>query len=246
MNQKREVVDELVDAGRRYGFGLEAGTKAELLAALSADLDPERSSSATATRTTPSSAWRCAPCAWGRGLPDRREVPGDRAHPQRREGARRAPADRHARAAPRARLGQVGEVGRRGGEVRPDDAGDARRRRGPEAEEDARLPRHAPLPHRLPDHRDQDQERGQGGRARLREAARRGVPLEFLDVGGGLGVDYDGTQDVVRLLHELHAPGVRERRRLHGPADLRRRGRAGADARVRVGPRRRGLPLASS
>ncbi len=34
VNQMREVVEEIVDAGKPYGFGLEAGSKAELLSAL--------------------------------------------------------------------------------------------------------------------------------------------------------------------------------------------------------------------
>ena len=41
VNQKRVVVDHIVEAGRRYGYGLEAGSKPELLAAISADLPPD-------------------------------------------------------------------------------------------------------------------------------------------------------------------------------------------------------------
>ncbi len=41
VNQKRVVVDHIVEAGRRYGYGLEAGSKPELLAAIAADLAPE-------------------------------------------------------------------------------------------------------------------------------------------------------------------------------------------------------------
>jgi arginine decarboxylase len=41
VNQKRVVVDHIVEAGQRYGYGLEAGSKPELLAAISADLSPE-------------------------------------------------------------------------------------------------------------------------------------------------------------------------------------------------------------
>ncbi len=41
VNQKREVVDELVDCGRDKGLGLEAGSKAELAVALSHRLHPE-------------------------------------------------------------------------------------------------------------------------------------------------------------------------------------------------------------
>ncbi len=42
VNQRKEVVQELLKAGKKYGYGLEIGTKSELLAALA--LDPKPSS----------------------------------------------------------------------------------------------------------------------------------------------------------------------------------------------------------
>ena len=41
VNQLREVVEEIVDAGQQYHFGLEAGSKPELVAALAMHKDPE-------------------------------------------------------------------------------------------------------------------------------------------------------------------------------------------------------------
>lgn len=41
VNQMREVVDEVVDAGRPYHYGLEAGSKPELMAVLSCKTSPE-------------------------------------------------------------------------------------------------------------------------------------------------------------------------------------------------------------
>jgi arginine decarboxylase len=41
VNQLREVVEEIMDAGRPYAFGLEAGSKPELIAALAVHRDPE-------------------------------------------------------------------------------------------------------------------------------------------------------------------------------------------------------------
>jgi len=41
VNQLREVVEEIVDAGKPYHFGMEAGSKPELLAALALHEDPE-------------------------------------------------------------------------------------------------------------------------------------------------------------------------------------------------------------
>src|ERR1019366_8843719 len=38
VNQKKIVVKEIIQSGRKYGYGLEAGSKPELLAALSQDL----------------------------------------------------------------------------------------------------------------------------------------------------------------------------------------------------------------
>src|SRR6266568_1060718 len=41
VNQKRVVVEKIIEAGREYGYGLEAGSKPELLAAISKDLGPD-------------------------------------------------------------------------------------------------------------------------------------------------------------------------------------------------------------
>ena len=41
VNQLREVVEEILDAGKPFHFGLEAGSKPELIAALAMHNDPE-------------------------------------------------------------------------------------------------------------------------------------------------------------------------------------------------------------
>ena len=41
VNQLREVIEEIVDAGKQFHFGLEAGSKPELVAALAMQKDPE-------------------------------------------------------------------------------------------------------------------------------------------------------------------------------------------------------------
>src|SRR3954463_3160221 len=41
VNQLREVIEEIVDAGQEFHFGLEAGSKPELVAALATHKDPE-------------------------------------------------------------------------------------------------------------------------------------------------------------------------------------------------------------
>ena len=55
VNQQRHVVEEILDFGKPYHFGLEAGSKPELLAVLALTEAPIRRSSATASRTTNSS-----------------------------------------------------------------------------------------------------------------------------------------------------------------------------------------------
>jgi hypothetical protein len=61
VNQARHVVEELIEYGRRTDLGLEAGSKPELLVALALQDNPRPSSSATGTRTGPTSrrrSWR--------------------------------------------------------------------------------------------------------------------------------------------------------------------------------------------
>ena len=157
---------------------------------------------------------------------------------------RRPAAPRHAVEALRARLGQVGEVRRRVGEVRPHDDRDARGGRDPEVEEDARLPRHAPLPHRLADHRHpEDQAGDQGGGARLREAPAFGRRDRVPEPRRRPRRRLRRVEDGLRLLDELHGAGVRQRHRLHDQDDLRRGEGPRPDARDRVGTRRDRLPL---
>ena len=67
---------------------------------------------------------------------------------------------------------------------------------GPAAgDADARLLGAGALPHRLADLGGaRHQGRYEGGLPRLRGAGPGGCGLQFIDVGGGLGVDYDGSQ----------------------------------------------------
>ena len=60
VNQLREVIEEIVDAGQQFHFGLEAGSKPELVAALAMHQDPESLIIAMATKTRRSSASRCS------------------------------------------------------------------------------------------------------------------------------------------------------------------------------------------
>ena len=64
VNQQRQVVEEVLNFGRQYGFGLEAGSKPELLAVVGAGRQRHARSSATASRTPSSSRWRCWRRRW--------------------------------------------------------------------------------------------------------------------------------------------------------------------------------------
>ena len=64
VNQQAHVVEEIVEYGAPFGVGLEAGSKPELLVRAGASRDPTtRCSSATATRTAPTSRRLCSPSA---------------------------------------------------------------------------------------------------------------------------------------------------------------------------------------
>ena len=174
VNQKKVVVREIIQSGRKYGYGLEAGSEARAhrraVAGPRLGL-PHHDERLQGRRVHPPRAER-PPDGQDR-RPHPREGLRAREDPRGRQEARRQAAHRHAEQALRARIRQVGEVGRRGREVRPHDDGDARGGRDPEAPQDARLARHAPLPHRLADHRHPEGEAGdQGGGARVREAPR--------------------------------------------------------------------------
>ena len=60
VNQLREVIEEIVDAGAQFHFGLEAGSKPELIAALAMHKDPESLIISTATKTGTSFAPPCS------------------------------------------------------------------------------------------------------------------------------------------------------------------------------------------
>ena len=195
VNQQRQVVEEVLDFGREYGFGLEAGSKPELLAV-----------AAQAYNDTPiicngfkdAEFIEMAMLAQKIG---RTVIPVVEKYTElglilkyAREG-RRPAADRHAR--------QAGGPGRRALaglrrlplEVRPDGHRSAARPRGAAGARHAGLLQAAALPSRQPDSQHPDRQGGaERGGAHLHRARQGGRRPEYLDVGGGLGVDYDGSQ----------------------------------------------------
>ena len=78
------------------------------------------------------------------------------------------------------------------------------------------------------------------------EIREMGFDLTDVDVGGGLGVDYDGSRSTRPGQHELHPPRVRRRRRLPARQHLPAERHADAEPDLRVGPGPHGAPLAAA
>ncbi len=92
------------------------------------------------------------------------------------------------------RRGQVGGLRWRPLEVRHLAAGAGASRRAPRARGQPRVLRAAALPSRQPDlrHPGAQARRPRKSRRSTPSWSARGVPIRYLDVGGGLGVNYDG------------------------------------------------------
>ncbi len=195
VNQQRQVVEEVFHFGRPYGFGLEAGSKPELLAVM-----------AIADNNTPIIC---------NGFKDDEYI--ELAMLAKKIGRQIIPVVekyteldlimKHSqRVGVRPVIGMRVKLASRGS-GRWKSSGGYRSKFGLTVTESMRaleaaeggghggLPEAAPLPPGQPDHQHPpDQGRGDRGGARVRgiEARRRG--LKYMDVGGGLGIDYDGSQ----------------------------------------------------
>ena len=195
VNQQRQVVEEVLDFGREYGFGLEAGSKPELLAV-----------AAQAYNDTPiicngfkdAEFIEMAMLAQKIGrtvIPVVEKYDRAWADPQVRRESRRPAPDRHARQArrPRRRRWQgsggfrskfgltVTEVLRGLEELRA------------LGMQDCFKLLHFHLGSQIPNIRIVKGALNEAARI-YTELVKAGAGLEYLDVGGGLGVDYDGSQ----------------------------------------------------
>jgi arginine decarboxylase len=111
VNQLREVVEEILDAGVRSTTASKSARSRRSSPASPCTAIPSRSSSATATRTRVHPHGADRPQARQEGHPHRREdLRGARDHEDRGGDGRRA-VDRHARAPAVERRRQVGDVG---------------------------------------------------------------------------------------------------------------------------------------
>jgi arginine decarboxylase len=195
-NQQRHVVEQLVESGRRWHFGLEAGSKAELLIALSLLSDPEALLICNGTKDR-----RYIETAiLARRLGRQPVVVIEQAD----EAQRIIEASQALGAAPligiRARLSSrssgrwgssVGEKAKFGLSV-PDLLASVEALRNAGLLGELRL-LHFHVGSQISDIavlKDALQEAGQI----YVELTRLGAPMGYLDVGGGLGVDYDGSR----------------------------------------------------
>ncbi|MFZ9271671.1 MAG: biosynthetic arginine decarboxylase [Prochlorococcaceae cyanobacterium] len=195
-NQMRHVVEQLVESGRRWHFGLEAGSKAELLIALSLLDDPDALLICNGTKDR-----RYIETAiLARRLGRQPVVVLEQAD----EAARVIEASRDLGAAPligiRARLSSrssgrwgssVGEKAKFGLSL-PDLLASVEALREAGLLSELRL-LHFHVGSQISDIavlKDALQEAGQI----YVELTRLGAPMGYLDVGGGLGVDYDGSR----------------------------------------------------
>ncbi len=195
-NQQRHVVEQLVESGRRWHFGLEAGSKAELLIALSLLDDPE----ALLICNGYKDHRYIETAILARRLGRRPVVVIEQAD----EVGRIIAASRELGAAPligiRAKLSarsagrwgsSVGERAKFGLSV-PDLLASVEALRQADLLADLRL-LHFHIGSQISDIavlKDALQEAGQI----YVELTRLGAPMGFLDVGGGLGIDYDGSR----------------------------------------------------
>ena len=166
VNQQCQVIEEIARFGARYGHGLEAGSKAELLIALAQHGAGRRAtSSATATRTTSSSRSACRRSSSAIACLFVLETPTELPiilEASRALGIRPMLGVRVKLAAARRR--RVERVERRPQHLRPHHRADRRADRLAARARDARLPAAAALPPRLadPQHPRHPQRRARG------------------------------------------------------------------------------------
>ena len=77
----------------------------------------------------------------------------------------------------------------------------------------------------------------------MRRLRSRGVDIQYINVGGGLGVNYEAGE--VTAPHGINYTlrGIHERRRVFGEGNLRRREGSAPDSRFRERPRAHGASL---
>ncbi len=244
VNQDRYVVEQLVEAGAPYHFGLEAGSKPELLAVMAMLEDDEALIVCNGYKDEEYIETALLASKLGRIVVLVVEKPAEL----------KLIAELAQKTGVRPRIGIRARLASRGSGHWEASGGD-RSKFGLgardlveaieflQAERPARLPRAAPLPSRQPDllHPPR-QERPARGRPHLRRAVQAGGAARVPRRRRRAGRRLRRLADQLLLVDELHAPGVRQRHRLRHHGAVRRRGRAASDDRLRIGPRRGRAP----
>ena len=242
VNQLREVVEEILDAGKPFEFGLEVGSKPELFAGLA--LQNQIGSLIICNGYKDADFIRMALLGIKLGKKVIMVV-------EKLEELRQIIAHLHSRSASkpligiRARLlsqgrGQMGRERRRKRQVRPEHGGNARRHRDAQGGKPRPLLQAAAFPHRLAGAgHPHGQEGRAGGRPLLRQAPQDGlpdrIPRRRRRPGRGLRRQPVG----LRQLDQLHAPGIHQRHRLLHRRRLQRGEGAAPGHHQRERPRHR-------
>jgi len=183
-NQMKEVVDQVVKSGYKYRYGLEAGSKPELMIALSMNLHRTRSCCATVTRTRLSSGWRCWRAKRAQGVDHVEKMTELSLILKVAKTSRWSPcwpalqAQRLAAAGGKARPGTIPSSAQHQELL---ERGDLERR----GLLDSLQELHFHIAARSPT--SAGSRRHEGGHPDVRQAGEAGVPLKYLNVGGGLG-----------------------------------------------------------
>jgi len=245
VNQLREVIEEIVDAGQQFHFGLEAGSKPELVAALAMHKDPE--SLIICNGYKDRAFIRIA--LLGRKLGKSVVIVVEKLEEleQTIRTSKEVGVEPHIGIRVRLHSKGSGKWSPSGGENAKFGLDTTNLVAASQILKDAGFGHCLKLIHfhvgsQVPDI--------STIRRAVREAARYyakfaklGHELGYLDVGGGLGVDYDGSRsdfdsstNYTLQLDELYATGIRQRRRLehHGRVRFRRRTASGHRQRRRA------------
>jgi arginine decarboxylase-like protein len=175
VNQLREVVEEILDAGKPYDFGLEVGSKPELFAGLAMQNQMGSLIICNGYKDADFIKMALLGIKLGKRVIMVVEKLEELRHIIRLQAARRGTADRHPRAAVEQGRGQMGGERRREREVRPEHGGVAGGDGIVEGGKPGALFQAAAFSHRLAGAGHFDGEKGgAGGGAVLREAAQDG------------------------------------------------------------------------
>ena len=246
-NQTKEVVEEIVRAGNKYHYGLEAGSKPELMIALSIDLHPEALVLCNGYKDE--SFIRMALLARKAGRKVVITVEKMTELPLILKVAKELKVE--------PLIGLRAKLNAQGSGKWETSAGDHAKfglttREILDAIEvlekrdllDCVIELHFHIGSQITDIRKIKSAMKEATRiyAKLRKL---GVPIRYLNVGGGLGVDYDGSKTTFSSSMN-YTTAVRRGRGLHHQGHLRPGAGAHAGPAQRVGPGHRGLPRGGS